>query len=75
MKKRLKDLRFYNNTDTVDIVAKSIGISSSGSFDDRGLKIQIRHNGDKELFRLANEMAQKIVKALNGELEEKHPKF
>ncbi|HEY0749559.1 MAG TPA: hypothetical protein VGD26_00310 [Chitinophagaceae bacterium] len=63
-------MKFYKSTDTVDIAAKSIGIHTMESFDNRGLCIQIRHNGDKRLFDLANEIAEKIVKALNENQEE-----
>lgn len=63
-------MKFYNNTDTVDIAAKSLGISTDQSLDDRGLKIQIRHNGNKELFEKACRMAQIITEALNKEFGE-----
>lgn len=55
---------FVNNTDTVDIRAESLGVSSFG-YDNRGLSIQIRHNRDKALFQAANEMSKIITEALN----------
>lgn len=66
MSKRFK-LEFYNNTDTVDIDAKCLGISSNASINDSGLNIQIRHNGSKYLFNLANKMSKVIIDALNKE--------
>lgn len=66
-------MKFYKNTDTVDIDAKSLGVSAySRELDlkDRGLCIQIRHNGDKELFEKACRMVEVITKALNDEFEE-----
>lgn len=62
-------MKFYKSTDSVDIAAKSIGVKSMQSFDDRGLCIQIRHNGDKELFEKANTMAEIIVQVLNEDEE------
>jgi len=63
-------LKFYGNTDTVDIDAKSLGIHCMPGFDNRGLSIMIRHNGDKKLFELANEMSKIIVEALNKAYKE-----
>lgn len=61
-------MKFYKNTDSVDIAAKSIGVHCGENLDNRGLCIQIRHNGNKELFEKACKMAEVIVKALNEEL-------
>jgi len=58
-------MKFIKSTDNVDIAAKSIGIHTMEGLDNRGLHIQIRHNGDKELFEKACKMAEIIVKALN----------
>jgi hypothetical protein len=58
-------MKFYRNTDTVDIAAKSLGISNNQSHKDRGLTIQIRHNKDKELFKEACKIQEVIVNALN----------
>lgn len=65
-------MKFYKNTDTVDIAAKSIGISNNAGLVDRGLSIQIRHNRHAGQFRVANELADKIVSVLNerNELKE-----
>lgn len=65
-------MKFYKSTDSVDIAAKSIGIHTTG-LDDRGLCIQIRHNGNKELFEQANKMAQIIVDALNANFDDDFP--
>jgi hypothetical protein len=56
-------MKFFQNTDTVDIAAKSVGISCNQMLDDRGLHIQIKHNGTH--FKIANKMAKIIVDALN----------
>lgn len=59
---------FYKNTDTIDIDAKSIGVTTF-SYPNRGLSIQIRHNREKELFKTANEMASFIAASLNEAIE------
>lgn len=59
-------LKFSGNTDTVDIDAKCIGVHSWNGLDNRGLGIQIRHNKDPQLFKLANQMAKIIAEALNA---------
>jgi len=56
------------NTDTIDMANKSLGVSNSLGLDDRGLKISIRHNGDKATFEVACRLQEIIVQALN-ELE------
>ena len=59
------------NTDTVDIDAKSIGIKCFDASDDteildnRGLSIQIRHNGRYATGLYATRMAEIIANALN----------
>lgn len=62
-------MQFFNNTDTVDIDNRCIGVHCFGVPDNvtnnRGLGISIRHNGDKAAFELANEMARVITEALN----------
>lgn len=58
-------MRFYNNTDTMDIDNKSLGVSNDLSLNDRGLKINIRHNKSKEQFEVACKIQAIIVKALN----------
>jgi hypothetical protein len=58
-------IKFLATTDTVDIAAKSVGIHTMNGLDNRGLCIQIRHNGDKELFEKANKIAEIITKVLN----------
>ena len=63
---KLTDIKFMATTDNVDIDAESIGVHTLNSFDNRGLCIQIRHNGNKKLFALANEMARIIERALNS---------
>jgi hypothetical protein len=60
-------MKFIKNTDTIDINAKSLGVHPLDGFNDRGLCIQIRHNGDPGLFRLANKISEVIVEALNEE--------
>lgn len=62
-----------NNTDTVDIDDKCIGLSPRRStiprdvaehiHANRGLHIQIRHNGDAQAFAQANELARLIAAA------------
>lgn len=67
MKEEIKELarkQFYPTTDTRDIEMKSIGVHNYG-YDNRGLSIQIRHNGEKDLFNTANIMSRIIAKALN----------
>jgi hypothetical protein len=56
------------NTDTVDTDNKCLGISawldgdSLNSFNvNRGLHIQIRHNGDEAIFEVAIELQSRIV--------------
>lgn len=58
-------MRFYNNTDTVDINNKSLGVSNDASLDNRGLKISINHNGQKDQFETACKIQRIIVDALN----------
>jgi len=58
-------MRFYNNTDAVDIDNKSLGVSNDLSLDNRGLNINIKHNGNREQFELACKIQAIIVKALN----------
>lgn len=65
---------FYGNTDTVDIDAVSLGISCSAGLASRGLHIQIRHNREGHVFKVACSMIPIIVHALNeaikaGEIE------
>lgn len=55
---------WLKNTDTVDIDAKCLGVTTLG-YENRGLHIQIRHNGDKRLFEAACKIANVIEKALN----------
>lgn len=59
----MKPFKLAKNTDSVDIDDKSLGISAYGEGDlnnNRGLKIQIRHNGDKATFERANELSRLI---------------
>jgi len=56
--------KFSLNTDTVDIDAKCVGVSTF-DYANRGLKIQIRHNREAVLFEAANRMAEIISQALN----------
>lgn len=58
-------MKFTHNTDTIDIDAKSLGVSNDARLDNRGLHIQIRHNKDKAQFALAVEISNVIVDALN----------
>lgn len=58
-------MKFYNNTDTVDIDNKSLGVSNDASLDNRGLKISINHNGQKDQFETACKIQRIIVDALN----------
>ena len=60
-------MRWYQSTDNIDISAHSIGIHNTRMLPERGLHIQIRHNGDVELFIRANELAELIAAFLNGE--------
>jgi hypothetical protein len=60
--------KIYNNTDTVDIRAESLGLSVRTDGPDvlntnRGLKIQIRHNKDKATFEAANDLASLVSAA------------
>lgn len=60
--------RLSRNTDTVDIDAKCIGISADiGKVSDlnnnRGLKVQIRHNKDQATYDAANQLASLLVAA------------
>jgi hypothetical protein len=57
--------KFFPNTDTVDIEARSLGIHGPG-YKARGLCIQIRHNLDYDLLKSAGVMQDIIVEALNG---------
>jgi hypothetical protein len=56
-------MKFYKNTDTVDIAAKSLGISNDQGLDNRGLHIQIKHNGKHG--DIAERISTVIVNALN----------
>ncbi len=67
-------MKFVKCTDNVDIEADSLGISPMKGLENRGLCIQIRHNGDKELFEKACKMVEIIVHALN-EAEEPTKKY
>lgn len=61
------------NTDSVDIDQKCIGLSPRRSsipsdvaehiHRDRGLHIQIRHNGDRQAFTQANDLSRLIAAA------------
>lgn len=62
-------MRWYPNTDTVDISARSIGIHLLNGPDNRGLCIQIRHNGERDLLKKATEMANLITALLNEQGE------
>lgn len=68
MKHTKEPFKLINNTDTVDIDQKSIGIDVSypelsSLHKDRGLHIQIRHNKDKATFNEANRVAKLITAA------------
>lgn len=66
----MKNYRLQKNTDSVDIDAKSLGVSA-WQIDDsssllnskRGLHIQIRHNKDANTFKAASEIQSLIVAA------------
>jgi hypothetical protein len=67
--KQLK-FRIQPNTDTVDIDAKCLGLSTWVPGDstnelnsNRGLHIQIRHNRDKATFEAANQLSRLISMA------------
>lgn len=62
-------MRFYKNTDNVDIANKCVGISNDAQLDDRGLSISIRHNGHAGVYRTAWNIQEKIVNMLNGTQE------
>ena len=64
-------LKFMKNTDTIDIQNKAIGVHTINGLDNRGLCISINHNGKKEQFDIANEMASVITHALNLYFKEK----
>jgi hypothetical protein len=65
--------KITNNTDSVDIEAKAIGLHvsydrPSDLHTNRGLHIQIRHNRDKATFKEANRVAKEVsegIKALD----------
>lgn len=57
------------NTDGYDISEKCAGVDVGGSYADRGLHIQIRHNGDKQLVDCSLEIAAIITKAINKAIE------
>lgn len=63
-------MRFYNNTDTLDIDNKSLGVSNDANLDNRGLKISIKHNGQKDQFEMACKIQQIIIEALNKSLSD-----
>lgn len=57
--------KLSQNTDTVDIDQKCLGVSpiySGPETNNRGLHIQIRHNGDKATYEKAIEI-QKLITA------------
>ena len=54
-------MRFYLNTDTVDIDAKSIGVHNDSQLPDREFCIQIRHSGTKESVEEATKIGCLIV--------------
>lgn len=56
---------WYKNTDTVDIDARSIGVHNTHGHANRGLSIQIKHNGDRRLLKKADELANLIANFLN----------
>jgi hypothetical protein len=62
----MSKVRYYKNTDTVDIGNKQLGISNNRMLDNRGLHITIQHNGDKELIDEACVLQTLIVEFLNG---------
>lgn len=62
--------RIQPNTDSVDINSKCLGVDVWVPGDslsllnmNRGLHIQIRHNGDKNTFEVANELSRLICNA------------
>ena len=72
-KKNQTGWKITNETDSVDIDQKCLGISpwrpsipsdvSDHIHKNRGLHIQIRHNGDKQTFAQANDRARLITSA------------
>lgn len=62
----LETLRIHQNTDTVDIDQKCLGLTTNimgPERDNRGLSIQIRHNRHPVAFRKANEISRLISTA------------
>lgn len=69
-KRKTLEFRIQENTDTVDIDAKCLGLNAWVVGDsvnllntNRGLSIQIRHNRDKETFEAANKLSQLVSAA------------
>lgn len=57
----IETLKISPNTDSLDIVQKCIGLDTNIHGTDsvnRGLHIQIRHNGQRQTFRKANEIGK-----------------
>lgn len=66
----MSKIRIQKNTDNVDIEQKSVGLDCWIEGDsqnllntNRGLHIQIRHNGNKDTFEAANDVAKLIANA------------
>lgn len=62
--------RISNNTDSVDIDQKCLGLrvsldndNTNLMYDNRGLHIQIRHNRDKNTFEAANQLTKLLTAA------------
>lgn len=60
-------IKLTSNTDSIDIDQKSLGldVTPNDYSDNRGLHIQIRHNGTKGTFNAAVHLKDHIVKAVN----------
>lgn len=61
------NVKFYINTDTIDIRNSSIGVSNDQQRPSREFHIQVRHSGTQESVEQASMLARRIANLLNAE--------